>query len=178
MVIASQFFIGKTAFREVGHTVFDPGIYSLFERIGLFAYFLQHKMCVTALFSCRNVPVGNLYLLFYDILVHIIKCYTVCSDIRNFSGFKQIVFSCVFNYRCDIGRDKHFALSLADYQRTFFSCREYAVFVFSEHYAERISALYISNCPDYSINRVAVVVVVEQLCDSFRIGLAFKAVAL
>ena len=110
--------------------------------------------------------------------MHIIERNTVGCYIRNLSRLKQIVFSCIFDYSGNIGRNKHFALSLADYQRTFFSCRKYAVLMLPEHYAERICSLYIGNCPDYCINRVAVIVVVEQLCHSLGIGLALKAVSL
>ncbi len=177
--IIAEHFIGKSAFLKARYALFvNSGRKGIFKSGGLFVDFLKHKMLKAALLSRRFVPFRSLQLLFYNIFVNIVKGNAVFVNFRNFSRLGQKILICIFKNCGNVRGDEHFSLAFAHNKGTFLTHRKDLVFMLSEYYAQRISALKLSRSHSYCFDRIAVVVVIQQLCHRFGIRLAFKGIAL
>ena len=141
-------------------------------------YLLEHKMLEAASFGSGDIPVGSLHFLFYSKAVAVKELYLILADNGDLVLFQQIIVLGAVKNGCNVRGDEILSAALADDKRTFLSYGKYPVGKVTEHYSQRICTLDIPHSLGNSFNRVTAVVVVQQLCNSFRICFTFKAIAM
>ena len=89
----------------------------------------------------------------------------------------KVIISCILDYSGNIGSYESLVFANAYYQRRILAHGVNAVREIFEHHAQRVRAFYLAQHLLYSRHGVALVVIVEQLCNCFGVGLALESVA-
>ena len=156
--------------------ILDPRTQRVGHCLWLFVHLLQHEMLITALLGGVGIPLDRDRLLGDLLLVDSIKMHMVGAETDHLLIFDKIDLSGIFQYRRHIRSDKAPFLILPYDQGTVLSDCKDLIRVFREHDPERIGALHAMHDLGDRLERISLVVVVDQVRQHLRVRVRDKSV--
>ena len=135
-------------------------------------------MFISALFSCIHIPVSSFKILMYFLFMGIINLNSVMRKLDYFIMVKKVIIPGVLQKCRNVRRYKAFIFADTDNQRTFTSYRIYLIYMIRENNSEGKRALKFMHNLYYSIQRIAVIVIVKKLRHYFCIRFALECSSL
>ena len=135
-------------------------------------------MLIAAFFSRVGIPLDRDRLLRDLLLVHRVKMHVVSTETDDLLVLDKIDFSGIFQYRRHIRRDKAAILILPHDQRTILSDRKDLIGMVCEQDPKCIGSLHAVHDFCDRLQRISVVIIIEQMRQHFRVRIGDKPVSL
>ena len=173
-VDVSDIFICIFDIIQFDFAIYDSGADGCFERFGLFHDFFHHEVIITAFFRSGDIPCYIVDIFFDFVFIQIQNGDAIFFQYNDFVVIQQIIVFCVFQQSGNVRSDEVFIFTDTNQHRAVFSnCNDFIRF-FATQDAQCVRTSNSADNTDQCINHIAVIVVIEQLCNNFSICFGSK----
>ena len=175
---APQHLVRQFRNAQIRQTVLHAGADRRRDRGGLLVDLLEHKVRVAALFSRFHVPVGGQHFPLHRLGELVVELDAPSGHHGQIALFEDAVLPSILQQSRDIRRHKVFALAPADDEGTFPLDGKDGIGEILEQYGQRVAAPHHAQRFVERFQRFALIAVVDEFDEHFRIRLALEGVAL
>ena len=134
-------------------------------------------MLIAAFFRCIYIPFHSMHFFFNFFFINIVKCDLIFFQHCDFFILNIENISCVFQDRRHIGSDQIAFFSFSHYERAVFSKGKQLIREIFKQDSQGVGTVNTVHYFCNGIQRIAVIIVIQQMGHYFRICIRYKMIA-